>query len=94
MQDDEEQKQESIPSPMATRKPKNSVKKSDKGKQPMNPVSGTEKHQAKTSQNKPIDTNNLEKVVTLPEQIANPSRNQEPKKIFKQNQAFSLSKEL
>ena len=75
MQDDEEQQQESVPSPMATPQSKNSVKQSDKGKQPMNPVSGNEKQQAKTAQNKSIDTNNLEKVVTVS------NHNVSPKKI-------------
>ena len=43
----------------------------------MNPIGGIEKQQAETSQNRSIDTNNLEKVVIVPEQITNPSRNQE-----------------
>ena len=61
----------------------------------MNPVSGIEKQHDETSQNKTIDTNNLEKVVTVPEKISKSSRNQkEPKNIFKQKQAFSLSKEI
>ena len=77
MQDDKVQQQELVPSPMVTPQSKNSVKQSDKGKQPMNPVSGTKKQQAENSQNKSIDNNSLEKVVTVPKHISNPSRNQE-----------------
>lgn len=65
-----------------TPQPKNSVKQSDKGKQPMNLVSGNEKKQVEVSQNKSIDTNNLEKVVIVPEQISYPSKNQEVLRRF------------
>ena len=41
--DDEEKEPESVPSPMETPQPKNSAKQSDKGKKPMNSMSGNEK---------------------------------------------------
>ena len=61
----------------------------------MNSVNGNEKQQVEASQNKSIDSNILEKIVIVPKKNSNSNKNQEePEKIIKQNQNFSLSKEL
>ena len=61
----------------------------------MSPVKEKEKQQAEASQNKSNDSNILEKIVTVPEQHANPNKNQEKYENFtKQSQSFNLSREL
>ena len=53
------------------------------------------KQQAETSQTKDKDSNILEKVVTVSNQNLNSKKDQEePEKLTKSNQTFSLSKEL
>ena len=61
----------------------------------MNSVNGNENQQAEASKNKSIDSNILEKIVTVLEKNANSNKNQEePEKIIKHNQDLSSSKEL
>ena len=53
------------------------------------------KQQAETSQTKDKDSNILEKVVTVSNQNLNSKKDQEePEKLARSNQTFSLSKEL
>ena len=80
---------------MVTPLQKNQIKKSDKGKKPMNQDKEKEKQQADASQIKHNDPNMLENIVTVSDQTENSNRNQEePEKLTKQNQTFSLLKEL
>ena len=91
----EEKESELVPTPIATPLQKNPIKKSDKGKQPKNQEKEKEKQQANASQIKHNDPNMLEKIVIVSDQIADSKRNQEePEKLTKQNQTFSLPKEL
>ena len=70
-----------------------SIKKSDKEKQPMNQEKEKEKQQVEAPQIKSNDPKILEKIFTIPDQHANSTKNQEePEKLTKQNQTFSLSK--
>ena len=58
-----------IPPPMPTPKQKDPVKQVSKGKQLVNSLNRTNVQQAESSQNKSVDTNILERVVLVPEQV-------------------------
>ena len=95
VQDNEGEQQGSIPPPMATPQQKDPVKQVSKGKQPVNSLNRTNVQQAESSQNKSVDTDILERVVPVPEQVENSRKSEEePENNVKKTHAFSLEKEL